>query len=106
MLARHRIIEDRKEWLETGNNAKMKDSMRKQKEEQEFKAIQAKHNQDKIKQMDADDIMAKQVEEKKELPLLKLQHDKYKKEVGEMEDAGEAHLAVFGIRIPLVEKAA
>merc|ERR1712112_91651 len=74
----------------------------KERKEQEFKAIQAKHNQDKIKQlaqtdigkkvlgqlvqdtiaqMDADDIMAKQVEElekeKKELQVrLKAQEKK------------------------------
>ena len=34
LLARHKIIKKRKEWLETVNNAKMEDSMRKQKEEQ------------------------------------------------------------------------
>merc|ERR1711962_1194597 len=141
LLARHKIIEERKEWLENVNNAKMEDAVKKQQEEltkqkmeeakrlaverelrdkerkeQEFKAIQAKHNQDKIKQlaqtdigkkvlgqldqdtiaqMDADDIMAKQVEElekeKKqdhierakrleELPLLKLQFEEFKEE--------------------------
>ena len=31
--------------------------------EQEFKAMQAKHNLDKIKQMDTGDIMARQVDE-------------------------------------------
>merc|ERR1712113_1276777 len=112
---------------ENVNNAKMEDAVKKQQEEltkqkmeeakrlaverelrdkerkeQEFKAIQAKHNQDKIKQlaqtdigkkvlgqldqdtiaqMDADDIMAKQVEElekeKKELQVrLKAQEKK------------------------------
>merc|ERR1711962_1013928 len=127
LLARHKIIEERKEWLENVNNAKMEDAVKKQQEEltkqkmeeakrlaverelrdkerkeQEFKAIQAKHNQDKIKQlaqtdigkkvlgqldqdtiaqMDADDIMAKQVEElekeKKELQVrLKAQEKK------------------------------
>merc|ERR1711962_973271 len=153
LLARHKIIEERKEWLENVNNAKMEDAVKKQQEEltkqnmeeakrlaverelrdkerkeQEFKAIQAKHNQDKIKQlaqtdigkkvlgqldqdtiaqMDADDIMAKQVEElekeKKELqvrlkaqekkqdhierakrleelPLLKTEHEEFKEE--------------------------
>merc|ERR1711962_1582872 len=137
LLARHKIIEERKEWLENVNNAKMEEAKRlaverelrdKERKEQEFKAIQAKHNQDKIKQlaqtdigkkvlgqldqdtiaqMDADDIMAKQVEElekeKKELqvrlkaqekkqdhierakrleelPLLKLQFEEFKEE--------------------------
>merc|ERR1711962_1056416 len=111
LLARHKIIEERKEWLENVNNAKMEEAKRlaverelrdKERKEQEFKAIQAKHNQDKIKQlaqtdigkkvlgqldqdtiaqMDADDIMAKQVEElekeKKELQVrLKAQEKK------------------------------
>merc|ERR1712060_905057 len=119
LLARHKIIEERKEWLETINTAKMEESQKQQRDEllkqkqeeakrlavereirdkerreQELKSIQAKHNQDKIKQlaqtdigkkvlgqldqdtiaqMDADDIMAKQVEElekeKKELQV-------------------------------------
>merc|ERR1712223_2311619 len=127
LLARHKIIEERKEWLETINTAKMEESQKQQREEslkqkqeeakrlavereirdkerreQELKSIQAKHNQDKIKQlaqtdigkkvlgqldqdtiaqMDADDIMAKQVEElekeKKELQVrLKAQEKK------------------------------
>merc|ERR1719188_1802854 len=153
LLARHKIIEERKEWLETINTAKMEESLKQQRDEltkqkaeeakrlaqerevrdkerreQELKSIQAKHNQDKIKQlaqtdigkkvlgqldqdtiaqMDADDIMAKQVEElekeKKELqvrlkaqekkqdhierakrleelPLLKAQHEELKEE--------------------------
>merc|ERR1719278_1799909 len=153
LLARHKIIEERKEWLETINTAKMEESLKQQRDEltkqkaeeakrlaqerevrdkerreQELKSIQAKHNQDKIKQlaqtdigkkvlgqldqdtiaqMDADDIMAKQVEElekeKKELqvrlkaqekkqdhierakrleelPLLKTQHEELKEE--------------------------
>merc|ERR1711962_794104 len=81
LLARHKIIEERKEWLENVNNAKMEDAVKKQQEEltkqnmeeakrlaverelrdkerkeQEFKAIQAKHNQDKIKQLAQTDI--------------------------------------------------
>merc|ERR1719278_1904598 len=127
LLARHKIIEERKEWLETINTAKMEESLKQQRDEltkqkqeeakrlaqerevrdnerreQELKSIQAKHNQDKIKQlaqtdigkkvlgqldqdtiaqMDADDIMAKQVEElekeKKELQVrLKAQEKK------------------------------
>merc|ERR1719357_355344 len=127
LLARHKIIEERKEWLETINTAKMEESQKQQRDEllkqkqeeakrlavereirdkerreQELKSIQAKHNQDKIKQlaqtdigkkvlgqldqdtiaqMDADDIMAKQVEElekeKKELQVrLKAQEKK------------------------------
>merc|ERR1719339_529982 len=127
LLARHKIIEERKEWLETINTAKMEESLKQQRDEltkqkqeeakrlaqerevrdkerreQEMKSIQAKHNQDKIKQlaqtdigkkvlgqldqdtiaqMDADDIMAKQVEElekeKKELQVrLKAQEKK------------------------------
>merc|ERR1711962_1218875 len=153
LLARHKIIEERKEWLETINTAKMEESQKQQRDEllkqkheeakrlavereirdkerreQELKSIQAKHNQDKIKQlaqtdigkkvlgqldqdtiaqMDADDIMAKQVEElekeKKELqvrlkaqekkqdhierakrleelPLLKTEHEEFKEE--------------------------
>ena len=119
LLARHKIIEERKEWLETVNNAKVENAQKEQmaelakqkaeeakrlaaerevrdreRKEQELKAIQAKHNQDKIKQlaqtdigkkvlcqldqdtiaqMTADDIMDKQVEElekeKKELQI-------------------------------------
>lgn len=127
LLARHKIIEERKEWLETVNNAKTEASRKKQKEEmtkqkaeeakrlsverelrekekreQEMESIKQKHNADKIKQlaqtelgkkvlgqldqdtiaaMDADDIMAKQVEElekeKKELQVrLKAQEKK------------------------------
>ena len=115
--------------------------MRKQKEEQEFKAIQAKHNQDKIKQTDADDIMAKQVEELEEgdetakvvpapevapaaevippaevvepdpgeVPAKSVFLIPAEDDTAELPavdpDPGEAHLAVFGIKIPLVEKA-
>merc|ERR1719234_1037109 len=120
LLARHKIIEERKEWLETINTAKMEESLKqkqeeakrlaqereirdKERREQELKSIQAKHNQDKIKQlaqtdigkkvlgqldqdtiaqMDADDIMAKQVEElekeKKELQVRLKAQDKIK----------------------------
>merc|ERR1712029_110854 len=153
LLARHKIIEERKEWLEKYNNAQQEaaiESKRKemekqkleeakrlqiereererQRKENEIKDIQAKHTRDKIAQlanteigqkvldgmkaediakMDADEIMAKQVEElekeKKELqvrlkaqekkvdhlerakrleeiPLLKLQFDESKEE--------------------------
>merc|ERR1719384_1987022 len=76
LLARHKIIEERKEWLETINTAKMEESLKQQRDEltkqkqeeakrlaqerevrdkerreQELKSIQAKHNQDKIKQL-------------------------------------------------------
>merc|ERR1719351_711677 len=153
LLARHKIIEERKEWLEKYNNAQQEaaiESKRKemekqkleeakrlqiereererQRKENEIKDIQAKHTRDKIAQlanteigqkvldgmkaediakMDADEIMAKQVEElekeKKELqvrlkaqekkvdhlerakrleeiPLLKVQFDEFKEE--------------------------
>merc|ERR1712002_817075 len=153
LLARHKIIEERKEWLEKYNNAQQEaaiESKRKemekqkleeakrlqiereererQRKENEIKDIQAKHTRDKIAQlanteigqkvldgmkaediakMDADEIMAKQVEElekeKKELqvrlkaqekkvdhlerakrleeiPLLKLQFEEFKEE--------------------------
>merc|ERR1719266_2048924 len=153
LLARHKIIEERKEWLEKYNNAQQEaaiESKRKemekqkleeakrlqiereererQRKENEIKDIQAKHTRDKIAQlanteigqkvldgmkaediakMDADEIMAKQVEElekeKKELqvrlkaqekkqdhierakrleelPLLKTQHEELKEE--------------------------
>merc|ERR1712212_664872 len=153
LLARHKIIEERKEWLEKYNNAQQEaaiESKRKemekqkleeakrlqiereererQRKENEIKDIQAKHTRDKIAQlanteigqkvldgmkaediakMDADEIMAKQVEElekeKKELqvrlkaqekkqdhierakrleelPLLKAQHEELKEE--------------------------
>merc|ERR1739844_221883 len=109
LLARHKIIEERKEWLEKYNNAQQEaaiESKRKEMEKQkleeakrlqiereererqrnenEIKDIQAKHARDKIAQlanteigkkvlegmpageiakMDADEIMAKQVEE-------------------------------------------
>ena len=71
LLARHKIIEERKEWLETINTAKMEESLKQQRDEltkqkqeeakrlaqereirdkerreQELKSIQAKHNQD------------------------------------------------------------
>merc|ERR1712240_395439 len=53
LLARHKIIEERKEWLETINTAKMvaveREIRDKERREQELKSIQAKHNQDKIK---------------------------------------------------------
>ena len=52
LLAKLNIFE---EWLETVNNARIEDNMRKQKEDQEFKAIQAKHSQDEIKQEPAAD---------------------------------------------------
>merc|ERR1719297_580658 len=153
LLARHKIIEERKEWLEKYNNAqqeaaieskrkemekqKLEEAKRlqiereereKQRKENEIRDIQAKHTRDKIAQlanteigkkvlegmpaeeiakMDADEIMAKQVEElekeKKELqvrlkaqekkvdhlerakrleeiPLLKLQFEEFKEE--------------------------
>merc|ERR1712042_202765 len=153
LLARHGIIEERKEWLEKYNNAQQEaaiESKRKemekqkleeakrlqiereererQRKENEIKDIQAKHTRDKIAQLanteigqkvldgmkaediaktDADEIMAKQVEElekeKKELqvrlkaqekkvdhlerakrleeiPLLKLQFEEFKEE--------------------------
>merc|ERR1719347_1361015 len=124
---RHKMIEDRKEWLEKLNSAqqeaaiektrqdmerrkaeearRLKDEQEereKQRKENEIKAIQAKHQKDKIAQlanteigkkvldkmeaeeiakMDADEIMAKQVEElekeKKELQVrLKAQEKK------------------------------
>merc|ERR1719481_148947 len=121
---RHKMIEDRKEWLEKLNSAqqeaaiektrqdmerrkaeearRLKDEKEKQRKENEIKAIQAKHQKDKIAQlanteigkkvldkmeaeeiakMDADEIMAKQVEElekeKKELQVrLKAQEKK------------------------------
>jgi len=127
LLARHKIIEERKEWLEKYNNAQQEaaiESKRKemekqkleeakrlqiereererQRKENEIKDIQAKHTRDKIAQlanteigqkvldgmkaediakMDADEIMAKQVEElekeKKELQVrLKAQEKK------------------------------
>merc|ERR1712106_309168 len=127
LLQRHKMIEDRKEWLEKLNNAqqeaaiektrqdmerrkaeearRLKDEQEereKQRRENEVKAIQAKHQKDKIAQlanteigkkvldkmeaeeianMDADEIMAKQVEElekeKKELQVrLKAQEKK------------------------------
>merc|ERR1719234_1522157 len=115
LLARHKIIEERKEWLEQQRDeltkqkqeeakrlAQEREIRDKERREQELKSIQAKHNQDKIKQlaqtdigkkvldqldqdtiaqMDADDIMAKQVEElekeKKELQVrLKAQEKK------------------------------
>jgi len=81
LLARHKIIEERKEWLETINTAKMEESLKQQRDEltkqkaeeakrlaqerevrdkerreQELKSIQAKHNQDKIKQLAQTDI--------------------------------------------------
>merc|ERR1712002_371251 len=153
LLARHKIIEERKEWLEKYNNAQQEaaiESKRKemekqklgeakrlqiereererQRKENEIRDTQAKHTRDKIAQlanteigkkvldgmkaediakMDADEIMAKQVEElekeKKELqvrlkaqekkvdhlerakrleeiPLLKLQFEEFKEE--------------------------
>merc|ERR1719466_146632 len=153
LLARHKIIEERKEWLGKYNNERQEaaiESKRKeierqkaeeakrlqiereererQRKENEIKDIQAKHTRDKIAQlanteigqkvldgmkaediakMDADEIMAKQVEElekeKKELqvrlkaqekkvdhlerakrleeiPLLKLQFEEFKEE--------------------------
>merc|ERR1719516_183431 len=120
LLQRHKMIEDRKEWLEKLNNAQQEAAIEKtrqdmerrkaeearrlkdeqeererQRRENEIKAIQAKHQKDKIAQlanteigkkvldkmeaeeiakMDADEIMAKQVEElekeKKELQVL------------------------------------
>merc|ERR1712123_36589 len=119
LLARHKIIEERKEWLEKYNNAQQeaaieskrkeierqkaeeakrlqieREEREKQRKENEIKDIQAKHTRDKIAQlanteigkkvlegmqaeeiakMDADEIMAKQVEElekeKKELQV-------------------------------------
>merc|ERR1712123_63191 len=153
LLARHKIIEERKEWLEKYNNAQQeaaieskrkeierqkaeeakrlqieREEREKQRKENEIRDIQAKHTRDKIAQlanteigkkvlegmqaeeiakMDADEIMAKQVEElekeKKELqvrlkaqekkvdhlerakrleeiPLLKLQFEEFKEE--------------------------
>merc|ERR1711892_235598 len=145
LLARHKIIEERKEWLEKYNNAQQeaaieskrkeierqkaeeakrlqieREEREKQRKENEIKDIQAKHTRDKIAQlanteigkkvlegMQADEIMAKQVEElekeKKELqvrlkaqekkvdhlerakrleeiPLLKLQFEEFKEE--------------------------
>merc|ERR1719410_3120928 len=153
LLARHKIIEERKEWLEKYNNAQQeaaieskrkeierqkaeeakrlqieREEREKQRKENEIRDIQAKHTRDKIAQlanteigkkvlegmpaeeiakMDADEIMAKQVEElekeKKELqvrlkaqekkvdhlerakrleeiPLLKVQFDEFKEE--------------------------
>merc|ERR1711892_739802 len=127
LLARHKIIEERKEWLEKYNNAQQeaaieskrkeierqkaeeakrlqieREEREKQRKENEIKDIQAKHTRDKIAQlanteigkkvlegmqaeeiakMDADEIMAKQVEElekeKKELQVrLKAQEKK------------------------------
>ena len=89
-------------WREHAGRRHVRRDVRKERREQELKSIQAKHNQDKIKQlaqtdigkkvlgqldqdtiaqMDADDIMAKQVEElekeKKELQVrLKAQEKK------------------------------
>merc|ERR1711975_185636 len=141
LLARHKIIEERKEWLEKYNNAQQeaaieskrkeierqkaeeakrlqieREEREKQRKENEIRDIQAKHTRDKIAQlanteigkkvlegmpaeeiakMDADEIMAKQVEEldkeKKvdhlerakrleEIPLLKLQFEEFKEE--------------------------
>merc|ERR1711872_471602 len=142
LLARHDIIEKRKEWLETCNKEHQKEKKKqeelrlkeewekreKRRKEEEIRDIQAKHTQDKIAQlkntefgkkvldkmaeeeiakMDADEIMARQVEElekeKKELqvrlkaqekkidhlerakrleeiPLLKLQFEEFKEE--------------------------
>merc|ERR1719357_1710353 len=127
LLARHKIIEERKEWLEKYNNAQQeaaieskrkeierqkaeeakrlqieREEREKQRKENEIRDIQAKHTRDKIAQlanteigkkvlegmpaeeiakMDADEIMAKQVEElekeKKELQVrLKAQEKK------------------------------
>merc|ERR1712130_60501 len=127
LLARHKIIEERKEWLEKVNTAQQEAAIEKTRQdmerrkaeeakrlkdeqeerekvrkENEIKAIQAKHQKDKIAQlanteigkkvldkmeaeeiakMDADEIMAKQVEElekeKKELQVrLKAQEKK------------------------------
>merc|ERR1711976_435330 len=84
LLARHKIIEERKEWLEKYNNAQQEAAIERQRKEIEIRDIQAKHTRDKIAQlanteigkkvlegmpaeeiakMDADEIMAKQVEE-------------------------------------------
>merc|ERR1712129_90498 len=132
LLARHKIIEERKEWLEKYNNAQQeaaieskrkeiemqkaeeakrlqieREEREKQRKENEIKDIQAKHTRDKIAQlanteigkkvlegmqaeeiakMDADEIMAKQVEDLErakrleEIPLLKLQFEEFKEE--------------------------
>merc|ERR1719402_735908 len=127
LLARHKIIEERKEWLEKYNNAQQeaanakrikemqiakdeeakrlsveREQREKQRKENEIRDIQAKHTRDKINQIaqteigkkvldkmgaekiaeiDADEIMARQVEElekeKKELQVrLKAQEKK------------------------------
>merc|ERR1712128_248997 len=83
LLARHKIIEERKEWLEKYNNAQQEAAIEsKRKEIERQKAEEAKRLQaEEIAKMDADEIMAKQVEElekeKKELQVrLKAQEKK------------------------------
>jgi len=134
LLARHDIIEKRKEWLERCNTEQQKEKMKKQeirerekkkaeearlkeewekrekrRKEEEIRDIQAKHTQDKINQlkntefgkkvldkmdeeeianMDADEIMARQVEElEKEKKELQVRLKAQEKKVDHMERA-------------------